>query len=81
VSSGRRVGDRLGLPLLLGLGIGVGLTIAARAESTVQRDAPTNATPLMVRAAGTATTYGTTTKFYAPDGRLVGSATHNSGRR
>ena len=75
-------GRSLILPLLLGVGIGVGLTLAAPAESTVRRDAPT--TRLYTsdgKSAGSASTYGTTTKFYAPDGRLVGSATHNSGRQ
>jgi hypothetical protein len=83
VSNGRRVGDWLGLPLLLGVGLGIALTLAARAESTAQRDAPT------VRfyspdgkGAGAASMYGNTTKFYASDGRLVGSAVRaNSGRR
>ena len=58
--------------LLLGLGLGVMLTIAARAESTLQRDAPT--TRFYTRdgkSAGTASTYDNTTKFYAPDGRLT----------
>jgi hypothetical protein len=82
VSYGRRTGDWLGLPLLLGVGLGIALTLMAHAESTAQRDAPTTRFYTSDgKSAGRATTYGTTTKFYAPDGRLVGSAAQNSGRR
>jgi hypothetical protein len=63
--------------------ITIGLTIAAHAEPTAQRDAPTTRFYLPDgKSAGSASTYGNTTKFYTPDGRLVGSAVRtNSGRR
>jgi hypothetical protein len=53
------------------------LTIgSAHAESTVQRDAPTiRFYDARGNVTGSASTYGNVTKFYAPDGRLNGSAT------
>jgi hypothetical protein len=57
------------------------VALAYGAESTTQRDAPTDRfyTPNS-KSAGTASTYGNTTKFYAPDGKLVGSATRQGQR-
>ena len=52
----------------------------ALAGSTVQRDAPTTRFTADGKSAGTASTYGNTTKFYAPDGKLVGSATRQGQR-
>jgi YD repeat-containing protein len=48
----------------------------AFAQNTMQRDAPTTRFyDARGNVTGSASTYGNVTKFYAPDGKLIGSAT------
>jgi hypothetical protein len=55
---------------------------AVRAESTVQRDAPTvRFYTADGKSAGSATTYGNQTKVYSPDGKHVGTAVRQPGRK